>query len=75
MIIRPQSIGQFEFVVLASLRASQLTRGCQPRVAGPHTIAVTAQMEIAGGTVAALPPTSAVLASAAADVAEPVEPT
>jgi hypothetical protein len=56
VILRPQGIGQFEFVVLASLRASQLKRGCRPRVEGHHTVAVTAQLEIAGGTVVALPP-------------------
>ena len=37
----------FEFSVLSSLRAGQLTRGCTPRVDGDHKLAVTAQREIA----------------------------
>jgi hypothetical protein len=44
-------MGRFEFVVLATLRASQLTRGCLSRVEGVHLRAVTAQMEVAGGHV------------------------
>jgi hypothetical protein len=40
-------MSQFEFVVLSSLRAAQLTRGCIPRLAGPHKITVMAQMEVA----------------------------
>jgi hypothetical protein len=73
VIMRPQGIGQFEFVVLASLRASQLTRGCQPRVAGDHTVAVMAQLEIAGGTVVGMPKTSAVASPIIGEVVEPVE--
>ena len=46
MIKRPSDIGVFEFSVLAGLRATQLIRGCVPRVDGAHTIAVTAQMEV-----------------------------
>jgi len=30
-------MGSFEFVVLATLRTGQLTRGCLPRVTGDHT--------------------------------------
>ena len=56
MIHRPDGFGAFEFAVLASLRAMQLCRGCQPRIQGEHTVAVTAQMEIAGGTVGPLDP-------------------
>ena len=51
MINRPDGIGVFEFAVLASLRAAQLCRGCAPRVDGDHCVAVTAQMEVAGGVV------------------------
>ena len=51
MIHRPDGIGLFEFAVLASLRASQLCRGCPPRVEAGHTVAVTAQMEVADGAV------------------------
>ena len=59
MIQRPDGLGVFEFAVLASLRASQLCRGCQPRVDGDHSVAVTAQMEVAGGIVMSVPATVA----------------
>ena len=51
MINRPNSIGAFEFAVLASLRAAQLCRGCMPRTEGGHSVAITAQMEVAAGAV------------------------
>ena len=51
MIRRPAGVGAFQFVVLASLRAAQLTRGCLPRVEGEHKIIVTAQHEVAEGKV------------------------
>jgi DNA-directed RNA polymerase subunit K/omega len=51
VIRRPPGVGAFQFVVLASLRAAQLTRGCQPRVEGEHKIIVTAQHEVAEGKV------------------------
>jgi DNA-directed RNA polymerase subunit K/omega len=44
-------MGSFAFVVIARLRAAQLTRGCVPRVTGDHSTAVTAQREIAEGKV------------------------
>ena len=44
-------MGSFEFVALASLRAAQLMRGCAPRVPENHTIAITAQLEVAEGKV------------------------
>jgi hypothetical protein len=53
MITRPHGMGAFEFVVVASLRTAQLTRGCCPRVEGDHTTAVLAQLEVAEGKVAA----------------------
>lgn len=53
MIQRPASIGAFEFVVLAKLRAAQLLRGCRPRVDGAHRAAVMAQLEVSAGRVAA----------------------
>ena len=31
VIQRPTGIGAFQFVILATLRAAQLLRGCQPR--------------------------------------------
>ena len=53
MIMRPPDMGRFEYVVLASLRAKQLTRGCLPRVTGTHKSAVTARMEVSEGKVIA----------------------
>ena len=55
MIQRPAYFGKFEFVVIAALRASQLKRGCLPRVEGVHTVAVTAQLEVAHGKVPPVP--------------------
>ncbi|MGE3510910.1 MAG: DNA-directed RNA polymerase subunit omega [Vicinamibacterales bacterium] len=51
MIIRPHGMGAFEFVVVAALRAAQLTRGCRPRIDGDHSTAVLAQREVAEGRV------------------------
>ena len=51
MIQQPACLGKFEFAVMASLRASQLMRGCLPKVDGDHTVAVTAQREVAEGKV------------------------
>ncbi len=51
MIRRPDGMGSFEFVALASLRAAQLMRGCAPRVTENHTTAITAQLEVAEGKV------------------------
>lgn len=48
---RPAGVGAFQFVVLASLRAVQLARGCRPRVDGTHKHAVMAQLEVAEGKV------------------------
>jgi DNA-directed RNA polymerase subunit K/omega len=45
-------LSAFEFVVLASLRAAQLTRGCTPRVEGTHKRVVIAQLEVSSGLVA-----------------------
>ena len=51
MIRRPDGMGSFEFVVVASLRAAQLARGCTPRVTAIHTKTITAQLEVAEGKV------------------------
>ena len=51
MIHRPSGVGAFQFVILASLRAVQLTRGCLSRVDGAHKHTVTAQLEVAQGKV------------------------
>jgi DNA-directed RNA polymerase subunit K/omega len=48
---RPSGIGAFQFVVLASLRTTQLIRGCLPRVDGGHKNTVTAQLEVSQGKV------------------------
>jgi hypothetical protein len=48
---RPSGIGAFQFVILASLRAAQLMRGCLPRVDGGHKNTVTAQLEVSQGKV------------------------
>jgi DNA-directed RNA polymerase subunit K/omega len=44
-------MGVFQFVILASLRTAQLTRGCRARVDGDHKKTVTAQHEVAQGKV------------------------
>ena len=61
----------FEFAVLASLRASQLVRGCSPRVDGIHTVAITAQLEIAGGMIAGLPIEAVAIRTPDGDVSGP----
>lgn len=47
----PVTIGRFEFVVLATLRATQLMRGCLPRIGGVHKATVIAQAEVAAGKI------------------------
>jgi len=51
MVLRPDGMGRFEFVVLAKLRAHQLNRGCLPRIDSVHLRAVTAQLEVALGYI------------------------
>jgi hypothetical protein len=51
MIHRPSDMGGFQFAVLATLRASQLMRGCLPRVGGNHKATIIAQYEVAEGKV------------------------
>jgi DNA-directed RNA polymerase subunit K/omega len=46
----------FEFVVLSSLRAAQLMRGCTPRVTTSQKMIMTAQLEVAAGKVGMLTP-------------------
>jgi hypothetical protein len=48
---RPSGIGAFQFVILASLRAAQLMRGCLPRIEGTHKNTVIAQLEVSRGMV------------------------
>jgi len=52
MVRRPPGVGAFEFTALAALRAAQLQRGCEPRVAPAAKLAITAQQEVADGKVA-----------------------
>ena len=54
MIERPPGLGAFQFVVLATLRAAQLMRGCRPRIDSTHKTIVTAQFEVAEGKVKAM---------------------
>ena len=51
MIQRPAGANPFEFVILSSLRAAQLMRGCVPRVTASPKPVVTAQREVAEGKV------------------------
>jgi DNA-directed RNA polymerase subunit K/omega len=51
VVQRPETLGKFEFVILATLRAAQLMRGCIPKVAGEHKATVTAQFEVASGKI------------------------
>ena len=60
MIQPPPGVGAFQFVILASLRAAQLMRGCVPRVEGLHKAIVTAQVEVAEGKVIQVPLPAAV---------------
>jgi DNA-directed RNA polymerase subunit K/omega len=62
VISPPVGVGAFQFVVLAALRAAQLTRGCIPRVDGTHKATVTAQFEIAQGKVTQMERAPAVVA-------------
>ena len=56
MVHRPADTNVFEFVILSSLRAAQLMRGCTPRV-GPGGKPVTiAQREVAEGKIVRLIP-------------------
>ena len=51
MIQLPPGLGKFEFVVVATLRAAQLMRGCRPLIESTHKPTVTAQVEVAEGKV------------------------
>jgi len=64
MVKRPDGMNAFEFAVLSGLRATQLNRGCTPRVPPSAKIAVTAQHEVAARQI---------VASARAVSAEPVK--
>jgi len=51
----PDGMNRFEFVRLSTLRTSQLTRGCTPRVTRAGKLTTTAQREVAQGKVTGLP--------------------
>lgn len=50
----PFGMSTFEFVVVSSLRAAQLSRGCTPKIDASVKRIVMAQMEVAEGKVARL---------------------
>ena len=70
MIQRPPAMGAFQFVVLATLRAAQLMRGCRPKVDGTHKAMVTAQVEVAEGKVMQLVDAPAVAGAPIGDSGE-----
>jgi DNA-directed RNA polymerase subunit K/omega len=55
LVRRPDGMNAFEFAVLSSLRATQLSRGCSPRVPASAKVAVTAQCEVAERQIVASP--------------------
>jgi DNA-directed RNA polymerase subunit K/omega len=52
MVVRPVQMNAYEFVVVAALRAHQLTTGSVARLPGQHSVSTMAQMEVADGQVA-----------------------
>ena len=56
MIQLPKGMNAYEFVVVSSLRAAQLMRGCIPRIDSTHKMMVTAQLEVAAGKIVAVGP-------------------
>jgi hypothetical protein len=73
VIQRPPAVGAFQFVILATLRAAQLMRGCRPRIDGTHKATVTAQFEVAAGKVTQLFEAPAVVGEPVCINAEPVQ--
>jgi DNA-directed RNA polymerase subunit K/omega len=55
VIVRPVEMSAFEFVIVSSLRAAQLMRGCTPRIPVLLRPTTTAQAEVAAGYVTRLP--------------------
>jgi DNA-directed RNA polymerase subunit K/omega len=53
VVKRPDGMNPFEFAVLSGLRATQLSRGCTPRVPASAKVAVTAQHEVADRQIVA----------------------
>jgi DNA-directed RNA polymerase subunit K/omega len=52
MVSRPYEMNAFEFVVVSTLRAQQLMKGCIPRLDGEHKAITMAQMEVSAGKIA-----------------------
>ena len=61
LIPKPIDMNRFEFVVLSSLRAAQLMRGCTPRVEVSLKMTRTAQREVAEGKISGLPRTAGIV--------------
>jgi hypothetical protein len=74
MIQRPPGMGGFQFVVLATLRAAQLMRGCIPRVDGIHKSTVVAQLEVSAGKVTEAAPASSEVPGESQPLATVLEP-
>jgi hypothetical protein len=74
MIHRPPGVGAFQFVVLSTLRAAQLLRGCRPRVEGLHKAVIIAQCEVAEGKVTQLVDAPPVAGEPAEKSEAPLEP-
>jgi hypothetical protein len=68
VIQRPAGMGAFTFVVLSTLRSTQLIRGCRPRVEGAHKRTVIAQIEVAEGKVLQLFTAPAVVAAVPSEI-------
>lgn len=51
MTHRPAAMNAFEFVIVSTLRAAQLMRGCTARVSVTGKATTTAQREVAAGKV------------------------
>jgi hypothetical protein len=51
MYAPPPGVGVLQFVVLASLRAAQLMRGCQPKLDGFHKPVFMALREVSEGKI------------------------
>ncbi len=54
MIAPPPGVGVLQFVVLASLRAAQLMKGCRPKLEGLHKPVFMALLEVSQGKVSEL---------------------
>ncbi|MGE0703563.1 MAG: DNA-directed RNA polymerase subunit omega [Vicinamibacterales bacterium] len=51
MYAPPPGVGVLQFVVLASLRAAQLMRGCRPKLDGFHKPVFMALREVSEGKI------------------------